>query len=218
MIRAVTVDVHGTLIVPQPSVGAIYAEIAASFGIAATAEQLDDAFAAAFAATRAAWPVPYGADDEDARRFWHAVIERSFGRPLPEALRDTIYDAFAGPERWRVLPGARAALQLIAARGLPCAVVSNFDCRLHRLLAGLELGPFACVVVSAQVGAVKPDPAPLLAAAAALRVPPAAILHLGDSEREDGELCRRCGCRWLPVDPERGIDVRQLRAVLDATT
>ena len=51
MIRAVTLDVAGTLIVPFPSVGAVYAEVANAFGFDADAAQLEKEFPAAFAPT-----------------------------------------------------------------------------------------------------------------------------------------------------------------------
>ena len=214
MIAAVTIDAAGTLIAPHPGVGLVYAEVAAAHGLVVDAVALEAGFPAAFASVREAWGVPYGQDEADARRFWSAVVERTFARPLPQGLADALYDTFAGPARWRVLPGAAAALRLIAARGLPCAVVSNFDGRLHGLLPALGLGPIATVVVSSQVGAAKPDPAPLREAARRLGVAPSSILHLGDSRREDGGMCQAAGCAWFAVDPMNGIDLARLADAL----
>lgn len=211
-IRAVTVDAAGTLIVPHPSVGAVYAEVASAGGLERDAAELERAFPAAFAATRARWGVPYGRDEEDARRFWLAVVEATFGEPLPYEIACELYDTFATARRWRVLPGVRETLACVRAAGLPLAVVSNFDGRLAPVLAGLELGPFAAVVTSARIGRAKPDPAPLLAACAALGVAPAQVLHLGDSEREDGGMCDTAGARWLPCSG--GISLEAVRAIL----
>lgn len=215
MIRAVTFDAHGTLIRPEPSVGRIYADVAAAFGVDADPATLEAAFPAAFAAVRANWPVPYGADADDARRFWQAVVERTFARALPAGLAEALYAEFARPARWRALPGAREALACCAARGLPCAVVSNFDARLPALLAGLELGPFAAVIVSAEHGLAKPDARLLILAARRLGVATTQLLHIGDSQAEDGALARAAGCAWLPVDPARGIDPAALARALD---
>ncbi len=215
-IRALTVDAAGTLIVPDPGVGAVYAEVAAACGLVRDPDELERAFPAAFAATRARWGVPYGADDRDALRFWAAVIEATFAEPLPYELVCELYDTFATARRWRVLPGARALFALAARRELPLAVVSNFDCRLEPLLHALELGPWDALVVSTEIGAAKPDPAPLHAACAALRVTPAEVLHLGDSAREDGGMCAAAGARWLEIDPAVGIPIARLTAMLDA--
>ena len=48
-------------------------------------------------------------------------------------------------------------------------MVSNFDSRLHALLAGLGLTPWLdAVVISSETGAAKPDPRPFARALAAL--------------------------------------------------
>jgi putative hydrolase of the HAD superfamily len=215
-VGALSFDAVGTLFVPHPSVGAIYAEIAQRHGFDCDAAELEAAFPAAFAAVRARWAVPYGADDHDALSFWAQVIEGTFGAPLSfEAVCD-LYDTFASGARWRVVAGAREALALGRERGLPLAVVSNYDSRLQPVLDDLGLGPFAAVVPSTAVGKAKPDPAPLLEACRRMGVSPDRVLHLGDSEREDGGLCAATGARWLRVDPREGISLPALRAMLDA--
>lgn len=213
-VRALTFDAAGTLIAPHPGVGAVYAEVAARHGFERDADELERAFAPAFKAVLATWPAPYGADEADARRFWDGVIAATFAESLPYELCCDLYDAFAQAARWRVLPGAREALALAARRSIPCAVVSNFDLRLHALVGQLALGPFAAVVTSAQVGRAKPDPAPLLRACDLMGVAPRGVVHVGDSEREDGAMCTATGASWLRVDPAVGIDVARLDALL----
>lgn len=215
MIRAVTFDAAGTLIAPHPSVGAVYAEVATTFGLERDAGELERAFLPAFKGVQARWGVPYGADDNDARRFWHAVIEDTFGEPLPYEIACELYDTFATAKRWRVLPGVRDALTLIGEHNLPMAVVSNFDNRLLPLLGDLYLGPFCTVVTSASVGKAKPDPAALLTACRVIDVTPDQVLHLGDSEREDGGMCTAAGARWLRC--EGGIPLDELAGILRAS-
>jgi putative hydrolase of the HAD superfamily len=215
VIRAVTFDMTGTLAVPHPGVGAVYAEIARRHGLDAEAGALDAAFPAAFTAAVAAWPRPFGADDADALRFWGRVIAGTFGHELPWELVCDCFDAFAEAGRWRVLPGVRETLAAVRARGLPVAVVSNFDCRLPGLLAGLGLGPFACVVTSAEVGRAKPDPAPMMAACARMGVAAAEVVHVGDGAREDGGMCAACGARFVVVASGAGMEVGAVMAAVD---
>jgi putative hydrolase of the HAD superfamily len=212
-LQAVTWDLVGTLCLPHPSVGAVYAEVAARHGIERDAAELEAAFPGAFARVRERWAVPYGASEDDARHFWGTVIQETFEEGLPYELILDLYDAFGEGARWRVLPGAREALALVAASGLPQAVVSNFDQRLVPVVEQLALGPFACLVASNSVGRAKPDPAALLAACLAMAVAPSAVLHVGDSAREDGGMCAQAGARWLPVAGE-AVPLDGLRDVL----
>jgi len=212
--RLVTFDAHNTLIAPEPSIGAIYAEVARTYGLERDPADLQERFPTAFRTTYGEWPVPYGATDEDARAFWIRVVERTFAEPLPNEVAWECYDTFARAGRWRVLPGVRETLAGVRNLGLPMAVVSNFDARLPPLLDELGLGPFITVVVSATLGVAKPDPAALRAAAAAAGCDPSAVLHIGDSEREDGGACVACGATWLPVVPGAGISIAAVRAML----
>jgi putative hydrolase of the HAD superfamily len=214
VIQALTIDAAGTMISPHPSVGAVYAAVARSHGLAVAAPEVDAAFPAAFTATVATWPVPYGKDEADALAFWSQVIRRTLPAPVPDAVCAAIYAAFQAPAAWRVLPGVRATLALAAARGLPVAVVSNFDCRLEPLLRALALGPFTAVVTSAQIGRAKPDPAVLIHASTRLGVDPTKILHIGDHVREDGGMCAAVGARFLAVTPHQGIDSGQVNRLL----
>ncbi len=216
-LRALTFDAVGTLFVPHPGVGQIYAEVASACGLERDAGELEAAFAPAFASVRARWRVPYGANEEDARRFWAAVVEGTFGEALPYELACELYDTFARAQRWRILPGAREALELAGRLGLSVAVVSNFDCRLHVLLAELALGPFSAIVTSTMVGAAKPDPRVLLGACTRLGVPPGAVLHCGDSAHEDGEMAEAAGAAYLACSPALGIPLAELAARLAAT-
>jgi len=213
-IAAVTFDAAGTLITPHPGVGLVYAEIAARYGLERDATELDIRFAPAFKAAVAAWPVPYGRDDDDARRFWSRVIDETFGEPLPFEIVCDLYDAFARAERWRILPGVREALALCTKLTVPMAVLSNFDLRLAPLLSELDLGPFSVVLTSAEVGAAKPDPALLIAACRRLGISPTHVVHVGDSEREDGGMCAATGARWLRADPQLGIPFHSLADML----
>jgi REG-2-like HAD superfamily hydrolase len=215
LVRAVTWDAVGTLFVPSPSVGAIYAEIARGHGIDADAERLQAAFPGAFSAVRARWKVPYGSDEEDALRFWSEVIIGTFQDPLPFEMICDLYDAFARAARWRVLPGVREALAWVSQQHIPQAVISNYDARLLPLITELELGPFVAVIPSSTVGRAKPDPAVLMEACRRLGVKAQEVVHIGDHPREDGEMCARSGARFLSMHAD-GVPLAALREALAA--
>lgn len=205
--RAISIDVHGTLALPHPSVGAVYHAHAQRHGIACELAELEAGFLPAFRAVYRTWDIPYGRDQDDARVFWDAVIDATFaGRSTP-ALREELFAFFGTGRCWRPLPGTHELLEALRATGLPLYAASNFDARVRGILEDLGLTGFQRLVISAEVGAAKPDPAMLQLVCDDAGCEPTELLHIGDSEREDGGACAALGCDWLPVDRERGHDV-----------
>lgn len=99
------------------------------------------------------------------------------------------------------LRGRSATLDALEARGLPLAVVSNWDSQLPALLDSLGLARrFRTVSVSAIEETGKPEPEIFLRTCARLDVEPAETLHIGDSLREDYEGARAAGLSALLLD------------------
>src|SRR5258708_21552160 len=113
-IEAVTFDVGGTLIQPWPSVGDVYAEIAAKNGLKNISPQLlNRQFAAAW---RSLKNFNHGRDE------WAALVDETFAGLAPEPPSRTffseIYDLFASSDAWRVFDDALPAFDALAALGL----------------------------------------------------------------------------------------------------
>ena len=194
-IRAVTFDVGGTLIEPWPSVGHVYAGVAARFGIAAGAAALNRAFAAAWKARPAL---------DYSREGWQALVNDTFasaGAPHPSGeCFAAIYRRFAGASAWRVFDDVVPTLTTLAGRGVALGVISNWDERLRPLLEALNLARrFRTIVVSCEAGHAKPAREIFLRAAAELGCEPGAILHVGDGAREDTAGARAAGLRALRI-------------------
>lgn len=196
-IRAVTFDVGGTLIEPWPSVGHVYAEVAARFGIAGIApEALNRQFAAAWNSRR---------DFDYSRAAWREVVNQTYAGLWPEspgrACFEAIYEHFATSAPWRVFDDVLPALAALKARGLKLAVISNWDERLRPLLRDLRLDIyFDAFAISHETGCTKPAPGIFLRAAAELDVPPACVLHIGDSATEDVAGARTAGISATLLD------------------
>lgn len=215
-IRAVSFDVGGTLIEPWPSVGHIYAQVAAQFGIDdVSPEDLNRQFSLAWKARRAF---------DYSREAWRELVNASFARlwPEPPSMKcfEAMYDAFARPEPWRIFDDVLPTLAAIRERGLKLAIVSNWDDRLRPLLRELNLiGHFDVVVISHDTGVTKPSPKIFQRAAAELDLPAETILHIGDSAAEDFRGARAAGMHSLLLDRRgKGTEpdaVRSLAAVLD---
>ena len=196
-ITAVTFDVGGTLIEPWPSVGHLYAEVAAQWGLAGVApEALNRAFAAAWQARR-----PF----DHSRAAWQRLVNQTFAaagaaQPSDDCF-DAIYRRFAQVSAWRVFEDVRPMLERLAAHGLRVGIVSNWDERLRPLLDELGLAKhFRASIISCEVGHVKPDREIFLRAAAELGCNPASMLHVGDSELEDAEGAQAAGMRAVLID------------------
>jgi dihydrofolate synthase / folylpolyglutamate synthase len=192
-IRAVTFDVGGTLIEPWPSVGRVYAEVAARHGLEVSAEALDRQFAQAWAAKK---NFNYALSD------WSDLVRQTFSglaqTPPSEELFDALYRHFATAAPWRIFDDVAPCLLELKRRGLKLGVISNWDDRLRPLLRALQLdGYFESIVVSGEAGAQKPDVKIFQAAAAQLHLPPEAILHIGDSASEDAAGARAAGLQSL---------------------
>jgi HAD superfamily hydrolase (TIGR01509 family) len=103
------------------------------------------------------------------------------------ALAAALYERILRPEGWAAYPDAVPTLRALRARGVRLAAVSNVGFDLRPVLDGLGLlALLDAVVLSFEVGAVKPDPAIFRAACAALGVEPQHALMVGDHPEADG--------------------------------
>jgi dihydrofolate synthase/folylpolyglutamate synthase len=213
-IRAVTFDIGGTLIEPWPSVGHVYAEVAARHGLAIAPEALNRQFAAAWKRKK---NFGHGMSD------WSNLVDETFAGLIADAPSQTffgeLYDQFARKEAWRIFDDAVPTLQELRRRGVKLAAVSNWDERLRPLLRALDLDRyFDTIVVSAEVGCAKPGAEIFRVAAGRLGLPPGRILHVGDSQVEDYEGAIAAGFQALLVQRGGPINepghVTELAAVL----
>lgn len=181
-IRAVSLDVGGTLLAPWPSVGHIYAEEVARMGLGQPQpEKINEHFARAWAER---------ADFNYSRQAWAALVQKTLEGLTPDPgnaqLFQGLYAAFTHPERWKVLPGMTDFIHDLGSLGLQLAILSNWDERLQKLLLDLGLSQsFSAILVSCELGVQKPDPAAFARLSQTLSLKPSQILHVGDSRRED---------------------------------
>ncbi len=212
-IRGVLFDAGNTLLRVRGSVGRVYAEVARRHGVAVDEEALEEQFRRAFQSRKEGFlhGVARPHSPERERAWWRALVRDVFGAAGSlgafgdrfEAFFDELYRTFEGPGRWRVFPDVFPCLDGLAARGVPAAVVSNWDSRLHPVLAGLGLAErFRFVLTSAEFGAEKPHPAIFREGAARLGLEPAEVLHVGDLVRDDWLGALGAGLQAVLVDRE----------------
>jgi len=120
-----------------------------------------------------------------------------------DRLRGALADEFDGrwPSLFRgaaVLPAAAALMAALDAADVPSAVVSDYPGLTK--LAGMGLDGFSVVISCRTLGALKPLPDGLHAAASQLGVPVSELLHVGDRWDTDGRAAAAAGCHFRHID------------------
>lgn len=183
-VRAVVFDLDGLLVDSEPVQIAAWEAFLAELG-----HTLDDALLAEM----------FGLRLMDSAR----LVRDRLGLPLTVeevmARRDAHFFA-ALPGRLHPMPGARELVAALQTRGVPLALATSGHRRyVDVALAALELeGAFAFEVTGEQVAAGKPAPDIYLAAAAGLRLPPAACVALEDAPNGVA-AAKEAGMRCLAV-------------------
>jgi putative hydrolase of the HAD superfamily len=213
MLKVVFFDAAGTLFGAREPVGHTYARIARRHGVDATDEAVSAGFHRAFSQSGGlAFGPGHPAGELRAmeRRWWHALVERSFegmGRfDNFEAFFTELFGYFADPAHWHAMPEAEAALSRLIKRGLRLGVISNFDYRLYRILDGLGLRKyFQTVTISSEAGYAKPRREIFEVALALHGAAPAEAMHVGDSPDMDFEAASDAGLAAVLLDAGMGL-------------
>lgn len=179
--RALVCDLDGTLVDSAP-------ELCAAGNAALASEGLPPV----------PFPVARGCIGRGASRFIAGLERASSGENRPgrtdRLIRHFRSRNHAAPPDTCAFPGAGAALAALHDAGLRLALCTNKpEGPARAMLARMGWAPLFDVVVGGDtLPAVKPDPAPLLAAIARLGLAPRQALFIGDSE-VDAETATRAG-------------------------
>ena len=194
-LKAITLDLVGTMITPYPSVGAVYAVAAKNCGINVSAKSLDDQFPSAFKSV---------SPKLKAEAFWNEVVVRTFGENLPYDKRKEVTEkcwaAFASAKSWKLAPGSVSTLTALRFLGLKVCIISNADARMHQVLREMDLLKFIDgVFLADEIGYRKPQAAAFQSVARALNISISQLAHVGDSPDEDGAAARDAGALGIIV-------------------
>lgn len=201
-------DAAGTLFRVRGTVGEVYSECAARFGLKGNPEEVGPAFVSAF---RRRPPMAFGALHlqqvrERERQWWREVVWETFselGQPGDfEKFFTTLYDLFASPTPWRLEPGCPEVISELRQRGKRIGIISNFDSRLPELLSALKiLELFDTVTYSSALTSAKPDRRIFETALERAGALAEHSLHIGDDYQDDFLGARGAGMAALLYDP-----------------
>lgn len=198
--RAVLLDVLGTLVELEPPGPALREEIERRTGVDVGEERAATAFAA---------EISYYLAHHTEGRDMAAVgtlrdrcaeeIRRSLA--LEGLEHAAAREAMLAALRFRAFPDAAPLLRDLRQRGLSLVAASNWDASLPEGLEQAGLAPYLDgAVSSAVVGAAKPDPGVFRAALKIAGCAPHEAFHVGDSPEGDVEGARAAGVAVALLD------------------
>ena len=199
-IRAIVLDAVGTLIHPDPPAPIVYAQVGKRWGSRYDADAIKTRFLRAFKQEeqtdrRFGWRT---SEAREIERWRHIVANVLDNVSNPEDCFEALFEHFGRPEAWRCKPDTGKVLTDLTQRGLVLGMASNYDSRLHKVMAGKpELRPIEHVIISSEVGWRKPAPEFFSAVCRIVQLPADQILYVGDDL----------------VNDVRGAQAAELRAV-----
>lgn len=214
-IRAISLDVTGTLVAHRFPIAATYAECAAWARLEdpPSAAELGPAFKAAYKA--ACHEKPCFGHGGDEKAWWAYTVRLALancGRTVSDAAFERyfrrVYQHFGSPRGYEVLPDAAPALAALQSRGLVLGVTSNTPSRtVDTVLPMLGLADaFSFYACAHECGSEKPDAGIFQAALDRARfwcgadLEPHEVLHVGDGLAVDFAGARRFGFQALHLD------------------
>jgi len=227
-IKVVFFDAGGTLFRPYPSVGAVYARVAAAHGVQVDADHVEKAFHEKWHERNGMTSLAGLASEKIEREWWYQMVRDVFsgnssssaasgrgcmdspptaagndGTPFHDfdGFFQELYDLFARAECWRLFEDTIPVLDLLKGKGLRLAVISNWDHRLFSIVDQLGLSAyFEQVTASSAMGTAKPGKRIFEAALEGMRIPASEGLHVGDSLEDDYHGASRAGLRAVLLD------------------
>jgi putative hydrolase of the HAD superfamily len=202
VVRAVLLDALGTLVELPAPWPALTDELRAR-GVTVSEGEARAALLAEMAYYRAHHDEATGpAQLDDLRERCTEVLRAA----LPERARSVadLRGALLASLAFRPYPEAPGVLAELGELGIARVVVSNWDISLRNVLERTGLAPLLDgVVISAEVGVAKPDPAIFARALTVAGVGADEALHVGDTPDADVAGARAAGIRAVLLDRER---------------
>ena len=233
-VRAVLLDIGGTIMRPDPSWEHVYQIAFAEHGVDVAAEDLRDALGAAYQTGGYGFEGRFDATEETSYRrsveLDRQALEQLGLPSMPETFFRRLAELFMLTSHWHVFPDAYPAFRALKQRGLTLGVVSNWLWTLPELLHALDLvSSFDFIVASSRIGYEKPHPGIFQHALELAGASPDEAIHVGDNVRADVAGALGVGIQPVLIDrdgpgevPPPGVPVirslEELIPLVDART
>jgi HAD superfamily hydrolase (TIGR01509 family) len=209
-IDAVLFDFHGTLAQVEDPITWVRAA-AADCGVVLEIGEATVLADRLVTAGRAGGPPPYRVPphlmevwaERDLYPHAHRAAYTGLASTVPttiDGLADALYDRGTQPHSWHPYADSVAVLKAVKSAGLAVAVVSNIGFDIRPMIQAFGMSDLIdSLVLSYEIGRIKPDPAIFEYACAALRVDPERTLMVGDSAADAGALAAGCTAYLVPT-------------------
>ena len=210
VIKAVFLDLYGTLARFHPPREEVQAQACQDFGIQVTQEGLARGYAQAddLMDRENAGEVPLSRrSPEERRRFlveYEQLLLQGAGVEVDMETAGRVFEKVQQiPHDLALFDDVLPTLDMLKLQGMTLGVLSNIYGDLDELAQRLGMAPYLdFTVTSAEVGAGKPHPPIFLAALEHAGVEPQEALHIGDSYASDVQGARGVGIQPLLLDRE----------------
>src|SRR3989344_4254059 len=201
-------DAGGTLFRPYPSVGDVYARVAARHGVQVEAVKVEKAFHDHWHRRNGMTTLAGLSSERIEKEWWCGLVRDVFGNLAEfddfDRFFQELYELFARAECWRLFDDTVPALEALKQRGIRMGIIYNWDHRLFSIVEQLGLSPFfEQVTASSAVGVAKPGRRIFEAALESMGAEAAHSLHVGDSLEDDYHGASRAGIRPVFLDRHR---------------
>jgi putative hydrolase of the HAD superfamily len=203
-VRAIVFDAVGTVIHPDPPAPIIYAEVGRRYGSRLTPAIIGKRFSTAFAQEEAldrvqGWRTSESREVERWRRIVTTVLDDVTDA---DACFQALFEHFGRPQAWICAADAGATIAELTKRGFILGMASNYDRRLHSVVAGfVALQPLQHRIISSEVGWRKPAPEFFASLRRVVGLSGEEILYVGDDWANDYQGARTAGLQAVLLDP-----------------
>jgi REG-2-like HAD superfamily hydrolase len=204
-LRAVFLDIGGTIMRPHPSWEHVYEIVLAEYGVEIEIEALREALRRQY--QHGGWGFNEGFEPTEENSFRRTVeldraaLKELGVRDLPDTFYRRLGELFMLTSTWHIFPDSYTALSGLKARGLIVGALSNWVWNLPELLHALDLvSHFDFIAASARIGFEKPRPEIFRHALAQAGAEPAEAIHVGDHLDADVGGARKLGIGAVLID------------------
>jgi putative hydrolase of the HAD superfamily len=202
-IQCVAFDAVGTIIDCEPSVSAVYADVASKHGSQLTETDVRSRLGKAMAVfDQDSAANDFQTTEPKEFELWKEVVRRVVDDVEGfNTFFDELYERFGQPGVWRVFDEVAETFERLNEIGMRIVIASNFDKRLHRVCdAYPELAGIKTRVISSEVGYRKPSKQYYNAVVNACGCAASEILMVGDTPSNDVEGAIAAGLNAVLID------------------